>query len=320
MNPAIKSSPVFGGKTSGPSVNQLQQQSTKNFVDFYNQPNPSLPGYTRAGDPIPGQQQVQIGGDLNQPSAPTADQIYAQQAAAQARAEEAQRGQLRGDIGTNIRNAQNAYSQLYGDVTGAATSQRQALDQRYGKETQALGEQFNQELPGIGRAYAARGAFDSSYRMDAEEAAQKQFQRQLEDIGSQRQADAAKIGQYVAEQQAKIQAEQGILGTIGGRLGQTTDLNELMQLRNQLERQIADTQSQRAGAMSQEQLMQRFGQLAPANDRLSVLQGTLSQIMQSAAPQGLKVATAQQLIGSAGLSPEDQNRLQQQINQPAQIG
>jgi hypothetical protein len=263
---------------------------------------------------------------VQQPAGPpalSAEQIYANQlaaqAAAQARAEEAQRGQLRGDIGTNIRNAQNAYSQLYGDVTGAATSQRQALDQRYGKETQALGEQFNQELPGIGRAYAARGAFDSSYRMDAEEAAQKQFQRQLEDIGSQREADAAKIGQYVAEQQAKIQAEQGILGTIGGRLGQTTDLNELMQLRNQLERQIADTQSQRAGAMSQQQLMQRFGQLAPANDRLATLQGTLSQIMQSAAPQGLKVATAQQLIGSAGLSPEEQNRLQQQIIQPTQI-
>lgn len=263
---------------------------------------------------------------VQQPAGPpalSAEQIYAnqlaQQAAAQARQEEAQRNQLRGDIGSNIRNAQNVYSQLYGDITGAATGQRQALEQRYGKETQALGEQFNEQLPMIGKGYAARGAYSSSFRGDSERAAQRQFNKQLEDIGAQREADAAKIGQYVAEQQAKIQAEQGMLGTIGGRLGQTTDINELMQLRNQLERQIADTQTQRAGAMNPQQLQQRFQQLAPSSDRLSTLQQTLSTIMQGAAPQALKIATAQQIIGSAGLSPEDQNRLQQQIIQPTQI-
>lgn len=320
MNPAIKSSPVFGGKTSGPSVNQLQQQSTRNFVDFYNQPNPSLPGYTRAGDPIAGQQQVQIGGDLNQPSAPTADQIYAQQAAAQARKEEAQRGQLRGEISPLTQNLQGMYDQLYGDVTGAATGQRQALDQRFNRETQALGQQFNEQLPAIGKGYAARGAYSSSFRGDSERAAQRQFNQQLQDIGLQREADATKIAESLAQRQAGIRGQQGLLNTAAGRLGQVTDINELMLMRAELERQIADTQTQRAGSMSQQQLMQQFGQLAPATDRLSQLQGTLNQIMQGAAPQALKVATAQQIIGSAGLSPEDQDRLQQQIIQPAQIG
>jgi hypothetical protein len=212
------------------------------------------------------------------------------------------------------------YDQLYGDVTGAATGQRQALDQRFNKETQALGQQFNEQLPTIGKGYAARGAYSSSFRGDSERAAQRQFNQQLQDIGSQREADAAKIAQSLAERQAGIRGQQGLLGTAAGRLGQVTDINELMQMRAELERQIADTQTQRAGTMSQQQLMQQFGQLAPATDRLSQLQGTLNQIMQGAAPQALKVATAQQIIGSAGLSPEEQNRLQQQIIQPAQIG
>jgi hypothetical protein len=212
------------------------------------------------------------------------------------------------------------YDQLYGDVTGAATGQRQALDQRFNKETQALGQQFNEQLPTIGKGYAARGAYSSSFRGDSERAAQRQFNQQLQDIGSQREADAAKIAQSLAERQAGIRGQQGLLGTAAGRLGQVTDINELMLMRAELEKQIADTQTQRAGSMSQQQLMQQFGQLAPATDRLSQLQGTLNQIMQGAAPQALKVATAQQIIGSAGLSPEEQNRLQQQIIQPAQIG
>lgn len=259
-------------------------------------------------------------GEIQQPvapAAPTADQLYAQQLAQQRAQEEAQRGQLRGEIGGGIQNLQNVYSQLFGDITGAATGQRQALEQRYGRETQALGQQFNEQLPAIGRGYAARGAYQSSYRTDAEQQAQDQFNKQLQDLAAQREADAAKIGQYVAEQQAKIQAEQGMLGTIGGRLGQTQDINELMQLRNQIERQIADTQTARAGAMSQQQLMQRFQQLAPAADRLSQLQGTLTTIMQGAAPSALKRATAEQIIGSAGLTPEEQDRLRTQINQIA---
>lgn len=254
---------------------------------------------------------------LQQPAALTAEQIYAQQLAQQRAQQEAQRGQLRGEIGGGIQNLQNVYSQLFGDVTGAATSQRQALEQRFGRETQALGEQFNEELPSIGKAYGARGIYDSSYRMDAEEKAQRQFQRQLQDLAAQREADAAKIGQYVAEQQARIQAEQDKLGTISGRLGQTQDINDLIQLRNQIEGQIADTRALRAGAMSQQQLMQRFQQLAPATDRLSQLQGILTNIIQGAAPSALKRATAQQIIGSAGLSQQEQDLLQQQINQIA---
>lgn len=273
-------------------------QGRQELIDFYNKSG----GFTQIADPMAQQQVVDP---------------YAAQAAAQARAEEAQRGQLRGEIGGGIQNLQNVYNQLYGDVTGAATGQRQALEQRYGRETQALGEQFNEQLPTIGRGYAARGAYDSSYRMDAEERAQKQFQRQLQDLAAQREADAAKIGQYVAEQQAKIQAQQSKLGTVSGRLGQTRDLNDLIQLRNEIEAQIADTGALRAGAMSQQQLMQRFQELAPATDRLSQLQGVLTTIMQGAAPSALKRATAQQIIGSAGLTPEEQDRLQTQINQIA---
>lgn len=253
----------------------------------------------------------------NQSQQPTPDPYAAERAAAAAKAAEDARkaADLRNTITGTIGNLQNVYNQLYGDIAGAAQSQRGQLEQRFGRETGALGEQFTSEFPKIERAYAARGAYSSSYRQDAQEAAQKAFQRQLEDLKMQREQDAAKIGQFLASEQAKIQSEQGMLGNVLGRLGQTTDVNELMQLRNTIERQIADVQAQRGGAQSQEAYLRRFQEIAPASDRLANLQATLTNIIQGAAPTATKQAIANQIIGSAGLSPQEEEQLRNQITQ-----
>jgi hypothetical protein len=236
-----------------------------------------------------------------------------QQAAAAQQAKQA--ADLRGTITGTIGNLQNVYNQLYGDIAGAAQSQRDVLEKRFGRETGALGEQFTSEFPKIGRAYAARGAYSSSYRQDAQEAAQRAFQRQLEDIKMQREQDAANIGQFLAREQGKIQAEQGILGKTLGQLGKETDINQLTQLRNTIDRQIADVQAQRAGTQSQEAYLQRFQTIAPASDRLANLQATLTNIIQGAAPGAVKQQVANQIIGSAGLSPQEEEQLRSQITQ-----
>ena len=241
-----------------------------------------------------------------------------QQQAAQKAAEEQQKTQIRNTLTGNIGNLQNLYNQLFGDISTSQASQRQQLEQRFGRETSNLGEQFTSEFPKIGMGYAGRGAYSSSYRQDAEAAAQKQFQKQLEDIRLQKESDAEKIGRYVAQEQAKIQAQQGLLNTSLGRLGNITDLNELKQLRNSIEAQIADVTSRRAGEQSQAAYLQRFQELAPATDRMNNLRATLSNIIQGAAPVGIKQQVTQQIISSAGLSPEEERLLNQEIT--SQIG
>ena len=238
---------------------------------------------------------------------------YVRQQAAQKAAEEKQKGELRNTITGTIGNLQGIYNQLFGDISGAATSQRQVLEQRYGRETSNLGDQFASEFPSIGKSYAGRGAYSSSFRQDAERKAQQQFQRQLEDIRTQKEADAAKIGEYVAKEQAKVQAQQGLIGSTLGRLGSVTDLNELKQIRNSIDAQIADVTAQRAGNMSQESYLQQFQRLAPATDRMNNLRATLSNIISGAAPTAIKQQVAQQIIGSAGLSPEEEQLLNQEI-------
>jgi hypothetical protein len=243
---------------------------------------------------------------------------YAAQQAQQAAEDAAKRTQLQSGIKKLIGDTLGIYDSLYGDVRKAATSQRQQLDQRYNREVGSLTDQFNTELPKIGRAYAGRGAFDSSYRMDAEAGAQKGFENQITDIGEQRKADAAKIGQYQAEQEAQFGAGKGLLQTIQSRLPETQDVNELMQLRNDIEKRMSELRAARGSNQSQEAYVQKFGQLAPAGDRLGQLQSTLTNIVNGQAPGPLKRAVAQQIIGSAGLSKDDQARLLNQVN--TQIG
>lgn len=235
------------------------------------------------------------------------------EAARQKAAEEKQAAELRTGITGTIGNLQNSYNQLFGDISTAGQSQKAKLDERYGRETRDLGDQFNSEFPRIGKAYAGRGAYSSSYRQDAENTAQQQFSRQLEDIRLQRKNEAEKIGQYVAEQQAKIQGQQGLLNSTLGRLGGYTNVSDLMALRNKIDEQLAEVTASRAGAQSRDAYMQRFAELAPATDRMNNLRATLSNIINGAAPGPIKQQMVEQIIGSAGLNPDEQDVLKRDL-------
>lgn len=234
--------------------------------------------------------------------------------AAQAAQEEAQRNSLRSQASGLINALIGAYDSLFGSARTAAAEQNKALDERYTKEVSGLTDQFNQELPKIGRGYAARGTYDSSYRNDSEQQATTGFKNQIDDIGTQRQADAAKIGQFVAEKEGMVNAEKGLLAKMLETLPSVTDLGELTQLKQQIDRKIADTQSAQAGMQSESAYRAKLNEVAPSADRMAGLQSTLSNIVNGAAPGPLKRAVAQQVIGSSGLSKEEQDALLGQVN------
>ena len=244
----------------------------------------------------------------------TAADIAAQQAAAQKAAEEAQKGQYRQNITSLIDQALGVYDTLFGNVGAAATSQRQALEGRYNKETGSLTDQFNAELPKIGRGFAGRGTYDSSYRVEGEAEAGKQFQNQLDTVKTQYDADKAKVGQELMAQQANINTGKSLLNLTKSQLGQVTDLNELLATQNEINKKIAELQGTAASTGTQEAYMAKFGELAPAADRMATLQTQLSTIINGQAPAALKRAVATQIVGSAGLPKEQEDQLTNIIN------
>jgi hypothetical protein len=244
----------------------------------------------------------------------SAAQIAAQQEAAQKAAEEAQKTQYRQNITGLIDQALGVYDTLFGNVGAAATSQRQALESRYNKETGSLTDQFNAELPKIGRGFAGRGTYDSSYRIEGENEAGKQFQNQLDTVKTGYETDQAKIGQELMAQQANINTGKSLLNITKSQLGQVTDLNELLATQNEINKKIVELQGAAQSTGTQEAYKAKFGELAPAADRMSTLQNQLSTIINGQAPASLKRAVAQQIVGSAGLPKDQEDQLTNIIN------
>lgn len=258
------------------------------------------------------------GGGSSYDAYAVAQRAAAAEAARKAAEEEAKKTQLRGSISGLIDQAMGVYDTLYGNVRNAATSQRKALEDRYSKETGRLGDQFNAELPKIGQSYAGRGTYDSSYRRGAEDTATTQFKGQLEDLSTGYQSDKAKIGQELMNQEANIGTGRSLLDLTKGKLGEVTDLNELMATQNEINRKIAELRGTAQSTGTQEAYQAKFGELAPAADRLATLQTQLSNIINGQAPAALKKAVAQQIIGSSGLPEDQKNQLNASIT--TQIG
>lgn len=303
---------VRGGPNSNTkSVNdRISKQDPKAAVQYFNGKY-----YNYAGDPVaaPASQAA----PAVQDTAPAYDAAAAEAAAKKA-AEEAKKQEVMGYTSKMINNAIGLYGRLFGNVKNAAKSQIGALDKRYNQEVGGLTDQFNQELPKIGRAYAARGTYDSSYRGDSEQEATTGFNNQLQDIGTQREADAAKIGQYVATQEADIKGQKGLLQKLLAELPNVESLDELTQLKRDIDKQYAQIESSIAGNQSQEAYASKLGQIAPSADRMPALQATLTNIVNGAAPGALKRAVAQQIIGSSGLSKKEQDALLGQVNSQIQ--
>lgn len=247
----------------------------------------------------------------------TQAQIYAQQQAAerarQEAADNARRAELRGGIRNLINSMSGVYDLLHGDINSAAAEQRQGLQDKYNKETGSLTDQFNQEMPVIGRGWAARGAYDSSYRTGAEGVATDAYSKQIQSLGDEKTASEGKIGQWAAQQRANIEADRGGVSAVGAQIDAENDINVLTQLKNQIDAKLRDNQAKRADYTTQGAARQALVAAAPTTDNSGALGKVLVQIIQGQAPRALKIATAKEVIGSSGLTEEEKARLNQQV-------
>lgn len=226
----------------------------------------------------------------------------------------AQRSSLKTGITNLISETLGIYDSLFGNLGTAAASQAKALGEKYARETGALNEQFAQEIPRIGQAYAGRGAYDSSWRIGAEQEAKKNLETQLAGVMETYKTAGQKLGQDVATQEAQFKGGQTSLNEMLARLPNITDINELNALEAEIRKIKTQLGTSAAGLQSQEAYMQRFEQLAPTTDRTAQLRQTLSTIIRGGAPTPLKQSVAAQVIGSSGLTPEEQQTLLNEVN------
>lgn len=239
-------------------------------------------------------------------------------AATQAAALKAQADAIKGSITGLINNIKGVYDALYGDVTNVAADKTNQVTNQYGQDVKSLTDQFNTEFPKIGQGYGARGTYDSSYRINAEKGAQDQFGNANTTLAQGRDQDLAKVGQYLAEQQAQFGAQKGGLDAINAQIAASENPDELTSLQNTLTSRLADLSASRASNQTQASYLQTLNSQVPVGNRIAGLQTSLTNVLNSAVPAPIKLAIAGQLVSQSGLSGTDTDKLLQDFQQ--QVG
>lgn len=229
---------------------------------------------------------------------------YVDPAVAERQRRVAQANALKGGITGIINNIKGVYDAIYGDVEGVGREKAGQVEQRFGQETKSLTDQFASQFPSIGNSYASRGTYDSSYRINAEDAAKQGFNNQLTGIGQEKQDALADVGRYVAGQQADVGAQKGGLDAIVSQIQASENPDELQALQNTLDERKRTLEASRAGLRSRDSYLGEVNRIAPTGDRMAQLTSSLTNVINSQVPTPLKRAIGRQLISNSGLSPE----------------
>lgn len=236
----------------------------------------------------------------------------AAQAAAAARAAQlAQAAKLRGDVGNVVSQIQQLYNQRYGQVDSLANEQEGKLNDRYGAESQDLTNQIADQDAQVGAAHSAAGTYDSSYRGNNVDTVTRGGQAQIRTLGQELQDNVSKIAQWVDSQKSGFTAQKGLYDQVLAHLAEETDPNNLTSLRNTITQKLADLQGQSGDYNTAGAQGAALETVAPSSARAQQLQVTLKNVLSSAADPGQKHAIGQALIVNSGLTPQDQEKLQQ---------
>ena len=225
-----------------------------------------------------------------------------------------QRSNLQKSIQKLVGDAMGVYDSLYSNLGTAAASQKQQLEQQFGQQESEMQQQFSQELPRIGTAYAGRGAYDSSWRINAEGAARDQMLNQLRGLGMERAAQMSSLGKSVMEQEAQFKSGQDALNRVLADLSTTTDVEKLSALQTDIQKRISELEAAKAGLQSQEAFTQRFQQIGGPSSRTGQVKAIVDNILGGSAAPELKQSVAAGFIQSSGLSAEEQDSLIQYLN------
>lgn len=219
---------------------------------------------------------------------------------------------LRDQITQLVNSVKDIFNSRYGQVDKSAVEQEGKLNTRFGNESTDLAHQITNENDKIGASYAGRGGYDSSYRGNAEDAVTHAGQSQTRDLGTELSDNIAKIAAWVAQQKTGYDASKASADTTLTRANDpNTTVNGLDSLRNNLDTQIATLQSKGADNNTAAENSSALEAIAPSSPRGVQLKTTLSQILAGNANVTQKAAIGHQLITSANLSPEDQQKLAQ---------
>lgn len=204
------------------------------------------------------------------------------------------------------------YNELFGSLDNLIKSRDSELESEYGDQFKKAGDQYSSAIPEIETSYAAIGAGDSTDNTYAKNKAKAGFEETTQTIGKNKEADKAKLGQYGNEQRAKFTADKEAADRNVARVGETTDVDALRSMRNELEGNISTAGVTKATLGSDGTAKKAVTDLTGDAGRFDAAINALDGIIKSSLSGAVKDAAVKALTDNAGLSDEEKKKVQAQ--------
>lgn len=230
-------------------------------------------------------------------------------ASAAAAREAAQLGSLRGDSRNLISQIMAVYDALFGGLDNVARSRGADVEKQYGDQLDSTTKSYVGSIPEIEKSYAAIGAGDSTDQADAKDTAKEGFDTATKTIQKNKDDDLAAIGNYVAGQQAKWNADRGSVNRLSSRLDSTSDVGDLTDARNELETKLGSVQSDQGGLLTDQGARGTLSNITADNGRFDSVKNALDGIVKGSMSGAVKQAAVEAVTSAAGLNDEDKQKV-----------
>lgn len=221
------------------------------------------------------------------------------------------RNTLKSRIGGRGGEIDAIYNALFGDLDTLLRSRDAELEDQYGGQLKKATETYTEAIPTIENSYAAIGSGDSTDNSDAKTKAKKGFDETTQTIGKNKQSDKAKLGQYGNEQRAKFGADRDSAKRAIASANETTDVDALRGLDNDLSGNISQAGVTRATLAPDAAARQAITGLTGDNGRYDAAINALDGIIKSSMSGAVKSAAVSAITDAGGLSEDEKARVKQ---------
>lgn len=239
----------------------------------------------------------------------------AAEAAAEKAEEEARRNKLRGESYNTLDELMQAYEQIVEMIGKVGKDQTGRLNKDYDQKVAGQITDMNNGMYDTDAAAAANNLADSSFRSFDRGKVRKAADSNIETLNKSRENDISAVGQMVATDTAKYEADKDGIGRTRRLIGDEEDIDELQATANNLDSTLRGTRAARAKYGTRGEFVAKANKLG--NYDTTALEQSLQSVVDNAsADPSTKMGTIDDLLnGVNALDDDEKNKLRTKYTQ-----
>jgi hypothetical protein len=212
-------------------------------------------------------------------------------------------GLYKGLVGGDQNTLNQLYAAITGGIKGYADDANNRIGQNFGDQRAADAKSYAGGVAKTDAAFGANGAYDSSFRGNADQGLTDSFNANEKSLGTQEDAARAAVGGTVKNVQSQLDQKPQF------DLSQYTDADSLAALHSELGNYIATLRSTQQGLTPQGDLVKTLDSVVTPNSNLdSTVKAKLQALVDAGTPTEAQVPIATSYLTGAGITDPAQQK------------